>query len=255
MSLDFKEKDVMHGITAKYVQAFLPGAKKGFNAKAVFQPELDIHGIASKAKVYNINTSPKVIENGLNAAVQLINYLVADGYRIKTPLFRTRIRIPGEYDGSETHLPNGVYPEVRMTIAPEFREYIREHVQITFDGVEVTDGFIGQITDEFTEEVDQLITLGNIVAINGYGLKVDCEAGNESQVGVFFCAADGTETRAKAIAVSAPRTLKVIVPTGLIDGDVYTIVVRTQTSVKNSANLLKEVREVVSDTPLIAQSE
>ena len=251
MSLDFKEKDVMHGITAKYVQAFLPGSKKGFNAKAVFQPELDIHGIASKAKVYNINTSPKVIENGLNAAVQLINYLVADGYRIKTPLFRTRIRIPGEYDGSETHLPNGVYPEVRMVIAPEFREYIREHVQITFDGVDNTEGFIGQITDEFTEEVDQVITPDNIVAINGYGLKV---AGSDASVGVFFRAADGTETPAKAIAVNEPRTLKVIAPPGLTDGSTYTVVIRTQTSVKGSTNLLLSVREVISDVNLIAQT-
>ena len=56
MSLDFQEKDVIHGITAKYVPAFLPDAKKGFNAKAVFQPELNIHGIATKASVYNITT-------------------------------------------------------------------------------------------------------------------------------------------------------------------------------------------------------
>ena len=75
-------------------------------------------------------------------------------------------------------MPNGVYPEVRMTIAPEFQEYIRKHVQITFDGIEDTNGFIGQITDEFTEEVDQVITPDNIVTINGYGLKVACEAGN-----------------------------------------------------------------------------
>jgi hypothetical protein len=31
---------------------------------AVHQPELDVHGIASKADVYNIQTSPKVINEG-----------------------------------------------------------------------------------------------------------------------------------------------------------------------------------------------
>ena len=74
------------------------------------------------------------------------------------------------------------------------------------------------LTNEFTEEVDLVITLGNIVTINGYGLKV-------------------------------------IVPPGLTIGEVYTITIRTQTSVKNGANLLKEACEVVSDTPLVAQSE
>ena len=254
MSLDFNVKDVIHGITAKFVQTFLPGAKKSYNAKAVFQPELDIHGIASKASVYNITTAPKVIEEGMNAAVKLIHYLVADGYRISTPLFRSRIRIPGEYNGSETNLPDGAYPEVRMTIAPEFRNYIREHVQITFDGVEETNGFIGEVTDEFTTLTDQVVTPDNIAAIYGYGLKVECESGNENQVGVFFCASDGTESRAKAIAVNEPRTIKVIAPESLTDGEIYTITIRTQTSIRNGSNIRKEIREVVSEIPLIAQS-
>jgi hypothetical protein len=34
----------------------LPGAKKPYNLRAVRQPELDIHGIASKAEVYNLDT-------------------------------------------------------------------------------------------------------------------------------------------------------------------------------------------------------
>ena len=54
MALDFIVKDVIHKLMAKYVHAYLPDAKKPYNLKAVFQPELDIHGIASKAEVYNI---------------------------------------------------------------------------------------------------------------------------------------------------------------------------------------------------------
>jgi hypothetical protein len=64
VALDFKVKDIIHKITAKFVHAFLPGAKKPYYLRAVFQPELDIHGIASKAEVYNIETDPKVIEEG-----------------------------------------------------------------------------------------------------------------------------------------------------------------------------------------------
>ena len=53
MALDFTVKDVMHRIAVKFVHAFLPDAKKPYNLKAVHQPELDIHGITSKADVYN----------------------------------------------------------------------------------------------------------------------------------------------------------------------------------------------------------
>ncbi|MCL2295133.1 MAG: hypothetical protein FWC36_09770 [Spirochaetes bacterium] len=44
MAIDFKVKDVMHNIIAKFVHAFLPEAKKPYNLRAVHQEELDIHG-------------------------------------------------------------------------------------------------------------------------------------------------------------------------------------------------------------------
>ncbi|MDR0785978.1 MAG: hypothetical protein LBE74_08905 [Treponema sp.] len=46
----------------------------------MFQPELDIHGIASKAEVYNIKADPRVIDEDFTAACELIYYLAADGY-------------------------------------------------------------------------------------------------------------------------------------------------------------------------------
>ena len=75
MALDFTVKDVIHKVMAKFVHAFLPDAKKPFNLKAVAMPELDIHGIASKADVYNIETDPRVIEEGFIAGCKLIYYL------------------------------------------------------------------------------------------------------------------------------------------------------------------------------------
>ena len=99
MAIEFKVKDVIHNIIAKFVHTFLPDAKKPYNLRAMYQPELDVHGVASKADVYNLSVSPKTIEEGTNAFMELVYYLVADGYIIKTPLFNLRMRIPGEYDG------------------------------------------------------------------------------------------------------------------------------------------------------------
>ena len=36
--------------------------------------------------------------------------LAADGYKVNTPVFRLHVGIPGEYDGHETHLPEGTTP-------------------------------------------------------------------------------------------------------------------------------------------------
>ena len=39
----------------KFVHTFLPEAKKPYNLKAVHQPELDVHGIASKADIITVH--------------------------------------------------------------------------------------------------------------------------------------------------------------------------------------------------------
>ena len=250
MRLNFQVKDVIHSVVVKFIRAFLPGAKKKYYAKAVLQPELDVHAIASKAVLYNIHVPPEVIETGFNAAAKLIYYLVADGYKINTPLFKSRIRVPGEFDATETHLPEGVFPEVKMSVAIEFLRYVQKYAKVIFDGIEDNDGLIGQTVDESTGEVDQIITRENIITLNGYGLKVKSKVGNENEVGIFFRSSDGTEIRAKAIAVNEPCTLRVVVPSNLIEGESYSLIVRTQSSAKSSTSLLKYIREVVSEVEL-----
>ena len=244
MSLNFDLKDITHRVIVKFVQAWLPGAKKKYYAKAVFQPELDILGVASKASVYNITTAPEVIVEGFNAAIRLIIYLIADSYRFKCDLFHLNIRIPGEYDGTETHLPHGVPPEVRLTAGDLLRRYVRENVQVLFDGVDEINGLIGEILDEATGLIDVVFTLGNIVAVRGYGLKVDADAVHAGQAGVFLVNAAGQETPVKAIALNEPRLLKLLMPDALPQGEAYTLLVRTQSPVKGGSHLLKELREV-----------
>ncbi|MDR2563853.1 MAG: DUF4469 domain-containing protein [Prevotellaceae bacterium] len=246
MPLDFNVTDVAHKIIAKFVQAWLPGAKKQYNAKAVLQPELDIHGVASKASLYNISTSPKVIEEGFLAAEKLIMYLIADNYRIKSNLFRISIRIPGEYDGTETFLPEGIYPEVKLSVSEQLRKYVSDNAEVVFDGVEESDGFIGQVVDEATGSIDNYISPCNIVAVRGYGLKLESDAQHASLNGVFLLDSEGVERPVKAIAVNTPRLLKLLTPDSLPSGGEYTLLVRTQSSVKKGSKILKRVREVHS---------
>ncbi|MDR1332716.1 MAG: DUF4469 domain-containing protein [Tannerella sp.] len=253
MALDFKLKDVGHNIIVKFIQAYLPEAKKKYYAKPVFQPILDLHAVASKAEVYNINTSPNVIEKGLTAALELIFYLIADGYIIRTPLFSIGIRIPGEYDGSETHLPDGIHPEVRLTVSPELREYVKDSVHVTFDGIEDINGFIATATDDATGLTDETVTPDNMLIIRGTGLKIDSDALHATEVGCFFHSDAAGDTPARIIALNEPHTLRVITPTGLVKGVNYSIVIRTQSSVRNSTHTLKNVREMTSEFTLKAQ--
>ncbi|MDR0645004.1 MAG: DUF4469 domain-containing protein [Treponema sp.] len=254
MALDFTVKDIIHKVMAKFIHAFLPGAKKPYNLKAVFQPELDIHGIASKAEVYNIEADPRVIEEGFTAACELIYYLSADGYKIKTPVFNLSIRLPGEYEGAETRLPDGVHPEARLQVSASLRKYIRERVQVEFDGIDQRDGIIAEAVDEHTGQLDEVMTIGNLLTIRGYGLKVEADADHAGQEGLFFDDGATAPVKAEILAVNEPRTLKAIVPASLVVGTDYALKVVTQSSTKGSSGLLKNLREVRSEFKLTAHS-
>ena len=252
MSLFFFLKDIKHKVLVKLVPSWLPTAKKKYHAKAALQTELDIKAVAAKADLYNIGVSAKVIEDGFTAASKMILYLIADNYKFKSPLFSASIRIPGEYDGSETHLPQGVHPEIRLTVGSEARKYVADNVQVIFDGVEEAHGFIGEVCDEATGAIDSGITPDNIVAVHGYGLKVESDEAHADAVGVFLVNEAHEEIPVKAIALNEPRLLKILTPANLTSGERYVLLIRTQSPVKGGGTPLKDIREVLSQFTLEA---
>jgi hypothetical protein len=252
MNLGFTLKDAVHRIAVKFVPASLLNATKPYILKAAHQPELDIHDIALKAAVYNISTSPKVIEEGLTAGIELMYYLAADGYKIKTPLFNLRIRIPGQYKGMETHLPDGIFPSALLRASVSFRKYLREKVKLEFIGISANDGIIAEAIDEASGLVDEKMTRGHILTINGEGLKIDGDDEREDLVGVFFLPKSGAAVKATVIAVNTPRTLKVVVPPELDFGESYRLAIETQSPIRHGGKLLKNMRDLRSDFMLVA---
>jgi hypothetical protein len=258
MALDFQLRDVMHRIIVKFFPAFLPDAKKAFNLRSVYQPELDVHDVASKAEVYNITTSPKVIEEGTLAFMELASYLAADGYKIKTPVFTLKVAIPGEYDGTETHLPDGIRPQGRLNIAPELRIYLREHIDLQFDGIEDNRGFIAEVDNLSTGEIDATLTPGALFEVRGVGLKIMADVEHASEAGLFLESPDGAtrlQIASTAIAVNEPKTLKAIAPDAslLPSESQWYVVIKTQSSAKgHSGQLLKNIREMKSEFTVTA---
>jgi len=250
MAIEFQVKDVIHNIIAKFVHTFLPEAKKPYNLRAMHQPELDIHGIASKADVYNLNVSPKTIEEGMNAGMELIYYLVADGYKIKTPLFNLRMRIPGEYNGSETQLNHDAFPAARLQPSAAFRNYLKDKVKVVIDGIDQNDGYIAEVMDEAAGIADEVLTRGNLVTIHGWGLKIDGTEDHHDEIGLYFVnvAISGQETKAEIIAVNEPRTIKAIIPPNLSTTYPHKIKIVTQTSAKGGGGILKNTRELQTET-------
>jgi hypothetical protein len=252
MEIDFLAKNVIHSIAVKLVNANLPTVKKAFHLRALHQPRIDIHGIASKAALYDVSASPKTIEEGMNAGMIIMYHLAAEGYKIDTPLFSLRTRIPGEYDGTEESLPPDITPVASLRISKAFRKFMEENATLSFSGKQVEESFISKATDNATNLEDEVMTKGNYITIRGRGLKIRADDSHKDQVGVFFVPKSGEPIKASIIAINTQKTLMVHVPTELTKGQSYQLAVETQSPARNSGYLLKNVRDVRSEFRLTA---
>jgi hypothetical protein len=141
-----------------------------------------------------------------------------------------------------------------MQSAAAFRQYIRERVGVQFGGIDQAEGLIAEAVDEHTGQLDEVMTIGNLLTVRGYGLKIEGDDKHKDEVGLWFDDGAGSLIKAEIIAVNEPRTLKTIVPATLGVGSAYTLKVVTQSSAKGARAVLKTVREVRSDFKLTAQN-
>jgi hypothetical protein len=244
-----KLKDVIHRVEVWFVQNYLPDAKKPYVGRSQILPMLDVEGVAAKASLYGQNVDPEEMIRYVKAYNSLCAYLVADGYGIENALFRTRIRIPGEYDGYETSLPRELHPSPRINASPAFQDYIRENVKLDFKGIDETQGHMFTFLDE-TSGTDSKVTPGGLFHIHGTGLKIahDDEQEHIDAVGLWFVRADNPASRgrATAIAVNEPKQIVAVVPY-LAAGTDYDLEIVTQSSIKSGGHVMKNTRTVRSD--------
>ena len=251
----YEVEKIVHKIVVKFTRAFLPEAKKPYYLKPVHQKVYGIRDLSALGVEHNIGVDARTVEEGGGAMLKLIERVVLGGGIVKTKQFIIRLRIPGEYDGSETHLHEGMYPVVRMHPTASFQKKARENIVFEFDGIDEAEGLIAEATDEATGLVDDCATMGNVLTVHGTGLKIEADDVNKSNVGLFFVRkADETVKKAELIAINEPKTIKTVVPASLEAGAEYFLQVVTQSSAKHGSGLLKETREVRSEFTLTAHT-
>jgi hypothetical protein len=248
--MDFTTKTAHQSVTVKFRRSTLPVAQGKFHLKAVNQRTLNITEIASKAEKYKIHTSPKVIVDGFNAAMALIKELMAEGYKINTPLCSLRLAVPGMYEGSEQGLRKDVRPKPCIRASRELSDYLAGNVELYFDGYDEQNGDITNVEDKASGLVNNCLTVGHTITISGSGLKFDERAGDE---GVYFEASDGSDVQADEIIINEPRRVSLRVPDGLLSGEKYRVVIWTRISMRGSVPL-KNLRSIVSSAELTARS-
>ncbi|MDR1469846.1 MAG: DUF4469 domain-containing protein [Spirochaetaceae bacterium] len=121
---------------------------------------------------------------------------------------------------------------------------LSDRIEIISEGLADTNGYIMEITDVTTGQVNDVVTKGGIATITGDRLKV---AGDPAKVGVFFYSLGSPNVSIKVagnLAINDPKRIVFTVPE-LLAGKNFFVEVRTYYS-GSEARPLKEMRTVRS---------
>jgi hypothetical protein len=152
----------------------------------------------------------------------VVNTFLDDGDRVQTPIFRTSTSIKGVFvDQTDTFDRSRHY--IRLNITPGERiGSIAEGLTVEKVAATQTRPVLELYKDFSTDTLNETITPGSSGELRGSHLKVDPE---DTEQGIFFIAADGTETKATMMMRNMPANLIFMIPDGLASGE-YNIEVR-----------------------------
>ena len=153
----------------------------------------------------------------------VIAKFLANGDSINTPLFRTTASISGVFANQADNFDRSRH-YVRLNVNPGSRlGEIAEDLPVEKVQAIKVRPVLDLFKDFNSGTQDETLTPGGAAEIRGSHLKVDTA---EADQGVFFIAADGTETKAQTIMRNMPANLIFMVPDSLVSGE-YDVEVRS----------------------------
>jgi len=144
-----------------------------------------------------------------------------DGNSINTPLFNLNLSVQGVFNGNDDSFDRNRHTvKLNITAGVRLKEVINDVV------VEKVKGGSPKPDPMYLEDVasstrNDTLTPGNIAVIKGSRLKFDS---TDDKQGIFFVAADGTETKVANVSRNKPSELHFLLP-ALAAGE-YSVEVR-----------------------------
>jgi hypothetical protein len=159
--------------------------------------------------------------------------LIKGGYNINTKLFCVYPSISGVFNGSDDSFDSRRH-SIRLNVSVGNR-FAKSTDSISTQKVGMTSPapVLEKFTNLKTKAVNETFTTGQVASITGLLLKFNEE---DASQGIFFIAADGTETRVTNISKNKPSELIFFVPDDLTSGSFQ---VEVRTILQNHKNLSK----------------
>lgn len=239
-------ENVFHRIKAWLYENFLTENPNDFVARVSSERTLNTKDICVAAVTRGgADTNAAAMEHNVNLFFKEMSYQMCDGYAVNTGYFTAGTVIKGVFDN-----PKEKYDPKKHSVYFQFNQgatLIKDLPSIEVDimGVADVSNFIGQVTDVKTGTVNELLTPGRNLRINGSKLKL---AGENPSVGIYFIDQTtyvSTKVDASDIVVNNPSELIIIIPQ--LSAGTYKLEVRTQFAV---GSLIKEPRIATLDKTL-----
>jgi hypothetical protein len=182
----------------------------------------------------------------LNAIEETAAYIIRNGGTISLPVMNTSFSISGVFESPmDTFDPHRHKLHVNIRKGTVVRD-AEAAVKLSKITAAVPQPQILEVKDSVSGKVDEILTSGGAVEINGIHIKI---TGTNEATGLWFVAEDGTETQAVTIITNKPAQIIALIPP-LTAGGVYRVKIATQYA---GGKDLKEPRTTVFDKALTVE--
>jgi hypothetical protein len=242
---------VLHKIKAYlYDNALTKDNPNDYIARTISERSLNVKQICEAAvNRGGADVSAAAMQHATELFLKEMAYQLCDGYSINTGYFTASTLIRGVFDSpTETFNPEKHSILFQFNQGEKLRAEI-PNIEINILGVADAQAAILQVTDAKSGSVNDLLTPGRNLKINGNKIKI---AGDDAANGIYFVDTT-TQTRTPIesgdLVTNNPSELIIIIPA--LPAGKYTLEVVTQYA--GGMILLKEPRTAVFDKALTVQ--
>lgn len=214
-----------------------------YSARVLSEQSYDLEGIIDLILSKRNLVSRTDIVAVFSAFFEAIEGCIRRGENINLPIFNVGYSITGVFDNEdESFNPEKHQINVNMNNGLQIKRAI-EQIKLTKIDAVLTDPVLYHFNDLASKTTNDQLTKNSLFELTGSRLKV---AGEDLDVGLYFVAEDGSETKVSLLAENSNKKLIGQVPE--IAVGTYHVLLKTQST--RSAYTTKEIKESISNFKL-----
>lgn len=151
--------------------------------------------------------------------------LLAEGSNVTLPFANFSTSLKGVFtDDEDSYDParHKIYPSISAGL--ELKDFYNGRLSVERVKAVIPKPLADKFVDLVSGEINSILTPGGMGQLKGSKLKFNAEAVDE---GIFFIAADNTETKVETVGVNKPQSLMFLIPAALTSGD-YKVEIRAR---------------------------